>query len=330
MNASLKRAMAWGLLRSGALSLHRSGFERHRAVILVYHRINDDRDPFFPSTPVEEFSQQLEYLARRYRLEPFDAVADWLEQGGQGRPRLAITIDDGYRDTHDAVLPELERLGVPATLFLSTAPPETGRPLWTDRVRAVFKQARAASVDLPPLGLGGLDLSTEGARLSSLARAMRALKRSAPARITAVLASLEERLGRPDPWPAVLDWEDVRRLARRVSLGAHTHNHYILSGLDDAELFSEIETSVRLIRERTGVAVSTFAYPNGEAGDYDPRAIDVLRQLGLKAAVTCRLGFARAGDRRHELPRVHARESFLPVFATRVAGLSREIRQADR
>jgi len=59
VNASLKRAMAWGLLRSGALSLHRSGFERHRAVILVYHRINDDRDPFFPSTPVEEFSQQL-------------------------------------------------------------------------------------------------------------------------------------------------------------------------------------------------------------------------------------------------------------------------------
>jgi peptidoglycan/xylan/chitin deacetylase (PgdA/CDA1 family) len=330
VNASLKRAVAWGLLRSGALSLHRSGFERRRAIILTYHRVNDERDPFFPATPTEEFTQQVEYLARRYRVAPLDSVVEWLEEGGQGPPRLALTIDDGYRDTHDVVLPVLERLGVPAMLYLSTAPPETGRPLWTDRVRALFKRAERPSLEVPELGTG-LDLSSSPARLASLSAALRTLKRASPAGITSALARIEEQIGGGGPEPRVLDWDAVRRLTRQVvSLGAHTHNHYLLSRLDDAEVSSEIETSVRLIRERTGAAVQSFAYPNGEAGDYDQRSIDVLRRLGLRSAVTCRLGFARPGGGRYELPRLYAREPFLAVFATRVAGLTPEIRQASR
>ncbi|PYQ42801.1 MAG: hypothetical protein DMF77_11715 [Acidobacteria bacterium] len=330
VKASLKLAMAWGLLRSGALSLHRTGFERGRAIILFYHRINDAADPFFPATPARRFTEQVEYLARRYRIEPLDSVLVWLKEGAPGPPRLAITIDDGYRDTHDIVLPELERIGTPATLFLSTAPPETGRPLWTDRLRNVFKHAREPVVELPALGLT-LALSSEEARLASLSVVMPLLKRSPPARIAAVLGELEGRLGCGAAPPTALDWDQVRRLARHVfSLGAHTHNHYMLSHLDDAEIAYEIETSVRLIRERAGAAVTSFAYPNGEAADYDQRAIDVLRRLGVHSAVTARPGFACPGQDPHELRRISGNDPALAIFATRVAGLTPEMGRASR
>ena len=34
--------------------------------IFLYHRVNDDRDPFLPSLPVAEFRQQMEYIARNF------------------------------------------------------------------------------------------------------------------------------------------------------------------------------------------------------------------------------------------------------------------------
>ena len=123
VSRSVKRAVAWSLWRSGALSLHRARFERGRAILLYYHRVNDEGDPFFPATPVKRFTDQLDYLTRRYSIEPLESVLDWLDGGALGRPRIAVTIDDGYPDTHDVLLPLLERHGVPATLFLSTSPP---------------------------------------------------------------------------------------------------------------------------------------------------------------------------------------------------------------
>ena len=329
MNASLKRAMAWGLLRSGALSLHRSRFERGRAIILLYHRVNDARDPFFPANPVAQFIGQVEYLARRYRVEPLDAVVEWLDQGAPGPPRVAITFDDGYADTHDVVLPVLERRGIPATLFLSTAPPETGQPLWTDRTRSLFKHTKTSTVSLPGLGLA-LPLDSEPARLAALSRVMAVMKRLPPAGIALVSGQLEEQLGREGALPAVLDWDQVRRMARGpISLGAHTHFHYLLSTLGDDELYAEVETSIRLIRERVGTTVTSFAYPNGEREDYDARAIEVLRRLGLRYATTCRTGFAWPSQPRFEIARVYGKEPFLALFAARMAGLSPETRRAN-
>jgi peptidoglycan/xylan/chitin deacetylase (PgdA/CDA1 family) len=319
--------MAWGLLRSGALSLHRARFERGRAIILLYHRVNDEGDPFFPADPVDQFTRQVEYLAQRYRVEPLDAVLDWLDEGAPGPPRVALTFDDGYPDTCDIVLPALERRGIPATLYLSTAPPETGEPLWTDRTRSLFKHTRAPTVALPALGTF-LPLDSTPARLAAVGRVLAAMKRLPPAGIAEVLGQLEEQLGAGDAPPAVLDWEQVRRITRGpIALGAHTHRHYLLSTLSDDELYAEVETSVRLIRERVGATVSSFAYPNGERADYDGRAIDVLRRLGLRSATTCSHGFAWPGQPRFELSRVYAKEPFLALFAARMAGLSRETRR---
>ena len=41
-------------------------------------------------TPVKQFTGQIEYLARRYRIEPYESVLDWLDRGAPGRPRVAI------------------------------------------------------------------------------------------------------------------------------------------------------------------------------------------------------------------------------------------------
>lgn len=321
----LKRTTAWGLLHSGAISLHGSLGQRHTAILLMYHRVNDEQDPFFPALPVAAFGSQVEYLARRYRIEPLASVVDWLGAGAPGPARIAITIDDGYPDTHAFVLPVLARIGVPATLFLATSPVETGQPLWLDRVRWTLKHARRSSLFVTDLGIEPLSLDTVPERLAATRRVLRAMKKLPAAAIEATAAGLERRLDPYGPPVGVLDWDQVRRMAAGpIDVGAHTHRHYVLSRLEDGEVDTEIATSVRLIQERVGRSVTTFAYPNGEREDYDARSIRVLERLGLRCAVTTRHGLARPGQPRYELPRLYTSETFLPLFAARVAGLSRE------
>jgi peptidoglycan/xylan/chitin deacetylase (PgdA/CDA1 family) len=318
----VKRAGAWALLRSGAIRLGRPVLESARAIVLLYHRVNDAGDPFFPALAVKHFRAQLDHLRSHYRVDTVERVLEWLAEGAPGPPRVAITFDDGYPDTLECVLPELERRSLPATLLLSTCPPETGRPLWTDRVRSIFKHARPGTLDLASLGLSGTAIDGEAARLDALSRLLAHLKRSSRERVDAALAELESRAGADAPSPPVLDWEGVRRLARGpFRIGAHTHRHYILSRLGDEDLRAEIATSVQLIEERLRTPVTTFAYPNGERDDYDARCFPVLAELGVRFAFTAADTFARPGAKHLEVPRLSTGIDFLPSFAVRVAGL---------
>jgi peptidoglycan/xylan/chitin deacetylase (PgdA/CDA1 family) len=326
--ASLKHAAAWGLVRSGLLSLHRAGFQRSTAVVLLYHRVNDERDPFFPSLPVRHFVGQLQFLARHYAIEPLEATLDWLAAGAPGRARAVVTIDDGYPDTREIVFPQLQRLGLPATLFLCTGPPETRRPVWSDRARAALKHARTTTLRLPALGLPELRLDSLAARLAATERLLGRMKQSAPDAIARVLAELERQLEPGASAPRLLSWDDVRHMAKGpLALGAHTHNHYELSRLDDEQIRSEISTSIELIERRVAIRVSAFAYPNGQPEDYDDRSLRILPELGLRCALTSRHGFARAGQDLYQIGRVYTSEPSLPLFATRVGGLSLEALQ---
>lgn len=325
MMVPLKRAVAFGLLHSGALAWHRARNERRRAIVLVYHRVNDERDPFFPALPRKVFARQLDYLAAHYRVQPVEEVAAWLAEGAEGPPRAAITIDDGYPDTLEVALPEIRRRGLPATLYLATAPPETGGPLWTDLTRWMVKHARAPEVSVEALGLRGEALGGMASRLRILGTLLGRLKARGPAEVDGAVEELRARLDPSGPPLRLLSWDDVRQLAAGgIALGGHTHRHYMVSRLNDEVLRDEIALSIRLIEERAGGRVTSFAYPNGEPSDYDARAISVLRTLGLRCAVTCRDGLARPDHDPFQLPRLYTSEPSLALFAARVAGLSQD------
>lgn len=325
MTGSLKRAVAWGLRRSGLFRLHASHLARERAVLLVYHRINDQGDLFFPALPRRDFAAQLDHVASHYRVESLEEVVSWLAAGAVGPPRAALTIDDGHPDTLEIALPELDRRGLPATLFLSTGPPETGVPLWIDRTRWIVKHARARVLEAPSTDLPSGPLEGTVARLELVARLLRHLKTLGPVEVDRAVDALAQALEPNGPPLRVLDWDAVRRMAAGpIGLGGHTHRHYMLSRLDDRTLEDEIVTAHRLIEERTGHRVRTFAYPNGEAADYDGRAVAVLRRLGLRCAVTCRNGLARPGQDPFQLPRLYTSTPSLSLFAARLAGLGQE------
>jgi peptidoglycan/xylan/chitin deacetylase (PgdA/CDA1 family) len=85
-------------------------------LVLCYHAVSD-RWPSLLAVTSEQFERQLVLLTRRgYRGTTFARAAT----SPPADRTLAVTFDDGYRSVFTHALPILERLGLPATVFVPT------------------------------------------------------------------------------------------------------------------------------------------------------------------------------------------------------------------
>src|SRR5215210_4927308 len=98
---------------------------RPRIVALCYHAVSDDWPAQMAVTPAR-FEEQLRSLRDRgYQGATFtEAVLS-----PPHRRTLAVTFDDGFRSVLEQAFPVLDRLGLPATLFVPTDLVGSGRPM---------------------------------------------------------------------------------------------------------------------------------------------------------------------------------------------------------
>src|SRR3954451_16897968 len=88
--------------------------------ILFYHRVSDDPDPL-AVTP-RRFAAQMRLLAADgYRVVDGVTGAHALTAPQPLGRLVALSFDDGYRDIAAHALPELERHGFRASVFIATA-----------------------------------------------------------------------------------------------------------------------------------------------------------------------------------------------------------------
>jgi peptidoglycan/xylan/chitin deacetylase (PgdA/CDA1 family) len=129
-----RKAVKAAVLPGGMVTRRRSG----DVVILLYHRVGGPGGEI--DLPAALFERQLELLAERERVLTLDqAVADGHDGG------VVVTVDDGYRDFHDTVLPLLVRYRVPVVLYQATglvvgessAPDRPGALTWSQLAEAV-------------------------------------------------------------------------------------------------------------------------------------------------------------------------------------------------
>lgn len=93
-----------------------AGGRRSDTIVLGYHAVSDGW-PSVLAVSIEDFERQVSALLDRgYRGVTFyDAV-----HGDSAGKRFAVTFDDSYLSLLHNALPVLERLGVPATVFVPT------------------------------------------------------------------------------------------------------------------------------------------------------------------------------------------------------------------
>lgn len=275
-------------------------------LILCYHRVAEGvEDPFFLCVSPANFAAHLEEVARA--REP-STLAD--VSAPPHRPRVVVTLDDGYRDNLTNALPIAESKGVPITVFVTSGVLEDHKGLWWDRLGTLLRSRppHVREIDLPvgdrkvrlPVGSSGIRADLDTVRSQLLPLSVRDIERALDA-----VSEQWQVSSAPPPDAATLNREDLVQLAASstATIGAHTVDHVRLRDRPASEQRDTISGSKSQLEEAIGRPVSHFAYPFGHRTDFDDRSVDAVRSAAFDTACTTIPGTAGVSADPYRLPR---------------------------
>jgi peptidoglycan/xylan/chitin deacetylase (PgdA/CDA1 family) len=228
------------LLWSGITHAVRLLLWRDRILIVVYH----DPSP-------EVMDSHLRYLCKI--AEPV-TLSD-LNSRPSGRPRVAITIDDGYV-SNKALLDVFRTHNVRPTIFICSSIAGTRRQFWQ------HSDAAAGQIE-------SLKRLENSGRLSKLAAVGFHQE-----------AEMEKR--------AALSAQDIEQMTGTVDFQSHGRFHPVLTRCNDDECNVEIVQSRQEVERLVGHECLHFAHP---FGNYGEREIAFLKSAGYRSARTLDLGW---------------------------------------
>ena len=266
-----------------------------RLVILAWHNV--EATWWYPSRPgqgIQGLVGQLRSLKRFANVVPLEPALEALAAGRPLPPKaIALSWDDGYRDSLELVAPLLERFQLPATFFLVPGLLSGEVRAWWEVLAWAWARSHHRTVrwDGRVLPVGGpagrRSLRWLGQQLQAHGRAAR------DQQITELLERLEPA-GEPDHRRLFLDWTDARKLAGKgFTIGSHSMHHAILGHEPPDEQLRDLADSRAQLEQRLEVPVRLFAYPSGQPGDYDAETVRAVARAGYSHALTTQAGWNR-------------------------------------
>lgn len=220
---------------------------------------------FHNPTPLQLERTLCMLLKKGYRFLSADELFLCLTCGQPIKGRLAfLSLDDAWR-SNLLLVPVIEKLNVPITIFAPTEPIETGNYWWEYVPREKREYVKR---------LGYADFC----EYISKACSEKTLERSCMTK------------------------EEIKILAQHplVSIQSHTVTHPILTSLSDSQLAKEIKESKSRLEAIIGHEVCYFSYPNGS---YTAREVEVARQT-YRMAFSTDLHYISRRDDMFMLPRI--------------------------
>jgi peptidoglycan/xylan/chitin deacetylase (PgdA/CDA1 family) len=274
-----------------------------------------DSDEIDAWTVVKEsqFLKQVKYLKNHFCLISLDEALQWMElPTACDRPLAVLTFDDGYAGNRRVVLPIIDSMAIPITVFVSTSWIQNQQLYWYDRVILALQSVRAGSfeVDLRHVGIDRVRFASRDigeSRWNKIQRLLSALKDLSPKVREGVVEDISVQSGndclnsKAPVSPMSIDELKELAASKFVTIGAHSHCHNRLVQLSSEQIEESLGRSKQLLEKWTGKLIRHFAYPNG---DYNLQTIALVKQAGFSSATTTVERLWSASDSAFEIPRI--------------------------
>ena len=245
---------------------------------IFYHVVSEAPLPYvkhlFLHRNVDGFRSDLEFFASRFNFVTYSEVVAH-KNGNYALPPfpLFLSFDDGFRECHQIVAPQLLELGIPATFFLTTSAidnfemiPAHVKSLCIERILALTSRvsrnvASELNINVTDVGLNDKDA------LLIYVRGIRDYYKDKE-----LLVKLSELLElQIDTFLTInqpyLTSDQVRGiLDDGFNIGSHAVHHVKLQDIPNTNRESEVHRSVETIRSGFGIDRMGFAFPNNSAG----------------------------------------------------------------
>ncbi|WP_296313622.1 polysaccharide deacetylase family protein [Winogradskyella sp. UBA3174] len=169
---------------------------------------------------------------------------------------VCITVDDGWKDNIENIMPIVTKLQIPLTIFIATEPVKNGA-FWWSYIKENNKNNHK-------------NISVQASKnLPNIKRKQ-------------LVQKLKKNIELPRE---AMTKEDVIRISKfeSVTIGNHTVNHPITNRCEIDELNYEITEGSSELKNWIVDEVAFFAYPNG---DFDEREAPFLNNNNIKLAFT--------------------------------------------
>lgn len=281
--------------------------------VLMYHGVGSAALPssYWTWLDRDRFAWQMRYVKKRYNVVDPSVLVSGDARQGDVNSRVIVTFDDGLESTYREALPILRGLGIRSVLFVLPALSEGSRMIWADEIYERIMATSAAIVDLTAHGLGKMALhpsqKKRAAQTEELLERLKALSRE---RTLAVRDYILSRLSAPinsdKSSLRLMSPPQMTKLTNdgTADIGSHTDTHAILSKLTPDEQRQEIAGGLERLRRWAVPVLPLFAYPNGRPQDFTEETVKLLRQLGIKAAVTSIDGMYEPGTDPYRIRRI--------------------------
>jgi len=281
-----------------------------KKIILVYHSF------------CEKYSSVPDAHLRRKGAVPVDLLeshlnwlshfADFVSLGEIVRPsssrgwKVAVTLDDGYRNNIALGLPVFEEFEVPVTWFVNTEFVESDDLPWWDLVAFMTRVAQ------PTLAIEDrgdryiFDLSEIYDRECFRAHCKTWFQKESPETANRIRHQIEQGIPGDLPRNAFASRSEVVEASqsRWLQIGGHTVSHPNLALLSDDDARREIIQGKEQLEKWTGQPVKWFAYPYGGREHWNERTKQIVYEAGFRGAVTTIRAYADQRTDRFEIPRL--------------------------
>ena len=290
-------------------------------VVTLHHVRPKQPSPFDPNAllavPPEFLDRFLgHFKARGWR---FVSVDELIGAGPVSESRrIAVTLDDGYRNNAEHAWPVFRRHNVPFTIYVCPGFCDRSAELWWEALERIiagtqtlFLAGEGPAGELPTRNVAekqrAFRLWTEWLTREADELRQRSAIRALAAKYGLDLSALAREL--------VMDWDEVRAIAAEplCSIGAHTMTHAALARVSPQDALREMADSADRIEAEIGSRPSTIAFPYGYPAAASSREADLAEQAGFSGSFTTQPGYVPRSGSRHGLPRVSINGLFQDV-----------------
>ena len=168
---------------------------------------------------------------------------------------VVVNVDDGWVGNKHNIIPIVNELEIPVSIFINTDPVEYGDAYWWSYVNAANKS------------------NIDQHKVASLKRVKNAERNKVINQIKSKILLKREAL-------TIQDLCEISK-SKYITIGSHTVTHPILPMCTDEESLFEIKESKRKLENILKTQVDHFAYPNG---DFSLREVNYLKNNGYSLA----------------------------------------------
>ncbi|MFN0088639.1 MAG: polysaccharide deacetylase family protein [Blastocatellia bacterium] len=298
--------------------------------VVMYHYVRDlprTRYPEIRGMPLGEFRAQIDRLRAEFEMASLETALAFLRNDYHpGRNLCLLTFDDGLKEHYAEVAGMLAERGVQGLFFVITSCVEERRvapvhmnhfltaALGFDKYRHLFlRRLPAGSPSIAEIDSEAVKRayrwdSPEAGAFKFLFNFLLA----SGVRDEIVRELFSEHLGDEAEFSRELyfNWEEAREMqAAGMLIGGHSHGHFSLATLTDAQQAEDLTNCRRALDRRLRPQPRwPFCYPYGKRASFNAATIELLRELGYDCAFTTEVGDNAPGADLFTIQRFDCRE----------------------